>query len=417
MARRQLPFGVRGDGSLDRRDFLASAAHLGAGMLGASAFGLPFAGALAAEPFKLGWVRPTTGRYASSFAPLYVGGLIALDEINAAGGILGRPIVQQEEDDEGSPAKEPAIIKKLQESGVNILCGPTGSSQSLASLAMTTPGKLLQATYANGAELGDGNAYPYHYQCTFNTNQQGAVAVNYLVEVLKVKKVGILQENTAFGEQATASSKAALAKLGLQPVDVQVYPTNAPDLNAYVGNLQKAGAEGIVAWIANIPNAAMAFTAMAALKWAPPITGHNGLFVDAIFDLVPIESLANVYGTHYRSLTYTATESPGAMQQEVARKIATYAEAKGKEAVVAGSPYYDFLHLLKQVIEAEKSFDPVVLKRAFDNVKGYKGMLGTLNFTPSNHTGISAEDIALASVASGRDPKGAHAFRERAKGA
>jgi ABC-type branched-subunit amino acid transport system substrate-binding protein len=415
---RQLPFGLRGDGSLDRRDFLTGAARLGAGLLGASAFGLPLMGsAAAAEPFKLGWLRPTTGRLASSFAVLYVGGLIAVDEINAAGGIMGRPIVRQEEDDEGSPAKEPAIVKKLQESGVNILCGPTGSSQSLASLAVTTPGKVLQATYANGAELGDGNAYPYHYQCTFNTAQQGVVAVNYLVEVLKVKKVGILQENTAFGEQATASSKATLAKFGLQPVDVQVYPLNAPDLNAYVGNLRKAGAEGVVAWIANTPNLAMAFSAMASLKWAPPITGHNGLFIDAIFDLVPIESLRNVYGTHYRSLTYTETQNPGAMQQAVADKIATYPEAKGKGAVVAGSPYYDFLHLLKQVIEAEKSFDPVVLKRALDNVKGYKGMLGTLNFTATNHTGIALEDIALASVASGRTPKGSGCFRELAPGA
>jgi branched-chain amino acid transport system substrate-binding protein len=132
---------------------------------------------------------------------------------------------------------------------------------------------------------------------------------------------------------------------------------------------------------------------------------------------VPIESLRNVYGTHYRTLTYTETENPGAMQQAVADKIAGYAEAKGKGALVAGSPYYDFRHLLKQVIEAEKSFDPAVLKRAIDNVKGYKGMLGPLNFTATNHTGIALEDIALASVASGRSPEGSGCFRERAPGA
>ena len=54
--------------------------------------------------------------------------------------------------------------------------------------------------------------------CTFNTDQQGEIAATYLVETLKVKKVGILQENTAFGEGTAASSKATLKKLGLEPV-------------------------------------------------------------------------------------------------------------------------------------------------------------------------------------------------------
>jgi branched-chain amino acid transport system substrate-binding protein len=410
-------FGLRRDGSLDRRDFLATAGRLGAGVFGASALGLPLLARAETQPFKIGWVRPTTGRLASSFAPLYVGGLIAIDEINAAGGILGRPILRQEEDDEGSPAKEPALVKKYQEAGIDILCGPTGSSQTLASLAVTTPGKMVQATYANAAEIGDGSKYPYHYQCTFNTAQQGEVAVKHLVEVLKVKKVGILQENTAFGEQATGASKATLEELGLKPVDAQVYPLNAPDLNAYVANLRKAGAEGIVAWIANIPNLAMAFNAMASLKWFPPITGHNSLFQDAIFDLVPAEALQNVYGTHYRTLTFTASEAPGEQQQQVAAKIRGFAEAKGLEVVVADSPYFDFLHVLKHVIEGEKSFEPAVIKRALDNLRGYKGMLGTLNFTATTHTGIALEDVALASVLSGRDPRAQGCFRERAKSA
>lgn len=199
-------FGLRRDGSIDRRDFLRTAGRLGVGAFGASSLGL--AGIAAAQQlFSLGWIRPTTGRLASSFSYLYIGGLIAIDEINAQGGILGRPITRVEEDDEASPAKEPAIIKKLQGAGVSFVAGPTGSSQALSSLATTTPAKIIQATYANGAEMGDGGKYPYHYQCTFNTSQQGEIAARYLVETMKLKKIGIIQENTAFGEQATAASR------------------------------------------------------------------------------------------------------------------------------------------------------------------------------------------------------------------
>jgi ABC-type branched-subunit amino acid transport system substrate-binding protein len=408
------PFGLRADGSIDRRDFLRTAGRLGVGAFGASSLGLGSV-ARAQQPFSLGWIRPTTGRLASSFSYLYIGGLIAIEEINAAGGILGRPIARVEEDDEASPAKEPAIIKKLQGSGINFIAGPTGSSQALSSLATTTPAKIIQATYANGAEMGDGTKYPYHYQCTFNTNQQGEIAARYLVEKMKLKKIGILQESTAFGEQATAASRATLKKLGLEPVKVEVYPLNAPDLNAYVGNLRKAGIDGMIAWIANVPNAAMAFNAMNTQKWFLPITGHNGLFLDALFDLVPAEALTNVYGTMYRSLMWTDTTSPGPRQVAFAKKVATFPEGKGSGVPVANSPYYDFLHVLKMVIDGEKTFEPEKIKRALDSVKGYQGLLGTMNFTPENHTAIGIDDIALASVASGKDPKSLGVFREMAK--
>src|SRR5580698_5614104 len=76
---------------IDRRALLRLAARAGVAALGA---GQAFA--QQPPPFKLGWIRPTTGRLASSFAPLYFGGLIAIDEINAAGGILGRPITRVE---------------------------------------------------------------------------------------------------------------------------------------------------------------------------------------------------------------------------------------------------------------------------------------------------------------------------------
>ena len=203
---------------IDRRALLRLAAQAGVALgVGSPAF------AQQQQPFKIGWIRPTTGRLASSFAPLYFGGLIAIDEINAGGGILGRPIVRVEEDDEASPAKEPGIVRKLREQEIGCFVGPTGSSQSLASIAATTSAKTIQSTYAAAAEAGDGKKYPYHYQIMFNTDQQADVCVEYMVQKLGLKKIGILQENTAFGEQAASATKALLRKkFGLSPVSEQV---------------------------------------------------------------------------------------------------------------------------------------------------------------------------------------------------
>jgi len=399
---------ARGDG-IDRRDFLQAAAALGAGL------GLPTVFAQGAQPLEVGWIRPTTGRLVSTFLPLFAGGVIAMDEINAAGGILGRPLVRVDEDDEASPAKQPAVAKKLLDRKPLAFVGPVGSSQALASLAFTTRAKMPQATYANAAELADGAKYPYHYQLSFNTAIQAEVIVRHLVEKLGLRKIGVIQENTAFGEQGTASTLAICKKLGITPVAIEIYPLTAPNLGAYIGNLRKAGAEGLVSWISTIPSAAMAFNAMHQQKWYPPVAGHNGLFIESIFDLVPPEAVERVYGTYYKSLTWSATEAPGERQVAYAKKIAAMPEAKGSEVNVAAGPYYDFLHLLKTVIEAEKSFDPDRIKRALDNTRNHKGMLGNLSFSETNHCGISPDDVVLASVASAKDPKAMKVFRERAK--
>ena len=323
-----LPFGIQPDGSLDRRAFLLSAGQLGVGMMGMGAAPLLMA---QQQNFTVGWVRPSTGRLASSFAPLYVGGLIAIEEINAAGGILGRPIVRKEEDDEASPAKQPTVMKKISDAGVGALVGPTGSSQTLASLAFTTPAKIIQSTYAFAADLGDGRKYPYHYQCSYNTDHQAEAATRHLVDVLKLKKIAILQESTAFGEQVGNACVAALKKRGLTAVAREVYPISAPDLNSYVGNLRKAGADGVLAWIANTPNAAMAFNAMHTQKYYPQVAGHNGLFFERLLDLVPMDAIRGATGTHYKALTWTDKQGIGARQLAFAKKLEKYPEVKGME--------------------------------------------------------------------------------------
>ena len=410
MSDKLLPFGLDADGSLDRRGFLSTAGRLGVGMMGMGAAPLLMA---QQQQFTVGWVRPSTGRLASSFAPLYVGGLIAIEEINAAGGILGRPIVRKEEDDEASPAKQPTVMKKVIDANANALVGPTGSSQALASLAFTTPAKLIQSTYAFAADLGDGKRYPYHYQCSYNTDHQAEAAVRHLADTLKLKKIGILQENTAFGEQVGNACKESLKRRGLKAVSVEVYPITAPDLNSYISNLRKAGADGVLAWIANTPNAAMAFNAMHSQKYYPQVAGHNGLFLERLLDLVPMEAIRGATGTHYKALTWTDKEQPGPRQQAFAKKLAQYSEVKGMETAVVMSPYYDFLHLLKAVIEQEKSFEPEKLKRALDNVKGFDALVGKISFTPENHTGLGPDELAMGTLISVKKPQAAGLFRER----
>ena len=397
---------LRPDGRIDRRSFLAGAASLGV-----SAFALP--AAAQSGPVNIGWVRASTGRLASLYAPQFVGGLIAVDEINAAGGIMGRPIARLEEDDEASPAKQPQVAKKLLDAKPLAVVGPSGSSQALASVVFTGPAKVLQACNAAAAEMGDGTKYPYHYQCMTNTVRQSEIMVRHLRDVMNVKRIGVLQENTAFGEQGTAATLTLLKSLGVTDVPVEVYPLTAPDLSPYIRNLRNANVDGVVAWIATVPAAATAFNAMYRLKWNPPVVGHNGICTETIFDHVPPEAVANVYSTYYKNLTWWGSKPPGDRQIAYAKKIAAYPESKAVETYVATAPYYDFVYLLKHGVETARSWEPEKIKAVLDNTRGFKGMLGTFSFTPTNHSGLAVDELVLVSIVSARSPQALGVFRER----
>ncbi|VTU40001.1 ABC transporter substrate-binding protein [Variovorax sp. PBL-E5] len=398
---------TRPDGRIDRRSLLGLAGGLAMGT-GLGAAGL----ARAADPFKIGWVRPTTGRFASSFAPLYVPGLMAIDEINAAGGILGRAIERIEVDDEAAPAKQPGVMKKIQGDGVQYVVGPTGDAQCLASLPTSTAANTVQACFTNGTKPMDGVTFPYSYVLFHSVQMIADLCIDHF-HAKGARKFGVLVENTSAGEAAIAACKPSLARYQLEPTTVQVFPLNSGTVGPYIANLRKAGTEVIVSFIGSTPPAALVLNAMAEQQWFPPITGHAGLMYEALFDLVPKEALQNASAVIFKGLSWTASEPPGKRQQDFAKKMLTYPDVNAPYNVASG-PFYDFIYLLKSVIEQEKTFDTRKVKAALDRVKGFQGVRCKLSFTPDNHCGVTSDEIVLASVMSAKDPRsGNSVFRER----
>ena len=366
------------------------------------------------DTIKIGSARAMTGLVASSFAPLYVSVKIAVEEINAAGGILGRPIEIIEADDESSPAKEPAVMRKLIDSGAMALLGPVGSSHTIAAATTTTAAKIIHAGGGWAEELADGLKYPYHYQFTYNTGHQGEAIARMIVDKLKLKKVGILQENSALGESGGAATTRALKKRGVDPVGVEVYPPNATDLKVYLNKLRAAGADALVLWNSPVQGMLLTAAGLQAMKWYPALLGGNSLFSNTVLENTDPEVLKNAYGTLIKTMTYSATESPGPRQVAYAKRVVTFPESKFWEINAAISPFYDYLHLLKQVVETEKRFDTERIKKAFDATRNYDGMIGSISFSPENHCALTGDQMVMATLLSGKDPRSMHVFRERA---
>jgi branched-chain amino acid transport system substrate-binding protein len=404
--------GAHGAGkSLSRRQLLVQGAALSAGLA------LPAVRSVLAqgsgEPFRFGLIKALTGRVASAYAPLYVGARIALEEINASGGILGRKVEIIEDDDEGTPAKEPAVVRALQEKKIDILLGPVGTSPTLTALSVTTPAKLIHTGGSFAEEAADGKTYPYHFQFNFNSRLSAGLTVDYFAANFKDKKIGIIQESFASSEAISKTVIAGLKEKGITPVGYEIFPGNTPDIKSYLRTLQRAGTEVLIVSTGIASNSALIFNALRSIDWYPPMYGYSGLMSDALLDILPPEALARVSVAHLKAFSYSASKSPAERQVAYVKKMLTYPEAKGQEPNAAVSPFYDAMYAYKWAIENAKSTDPDKVKATMETLKGFAGMAGTLSLTAENHCALGADSLTWCKLASAKDPRAMGAFRER----
>ncbi|WP_328436366.1 ABC transporter substrate-binding protein [Streptomyces sp. NBC_00444] len=410
---------------LSRRDLLRSSGRFGL----AAAMGLGAAPALAAcggsdnagdadGQARLGWIQPASGALASAYKPAYAAARLAVREINEAGGLLGRPLKLLEEDDEGKPGTQPMVARRLLRDRPQFALGPTGSSQAVASASVLGRAEVLQSAWGVAERLGDGGQFPFHYQLVFNTRQQAAAVARYLCEVRDLRKVGLLVENSEYGEAIRDAFTAVLDdRYGTRPVSVQVFNQAAPDMTPFVKQLDRDGAAAVGLFSGQPQTSVLTLRAMAATGFAPPVVSHELSYIKA-YDAFPEELMERLYTTTYAAFSYRPGETPAqGPAMEYARRIAAEPTAAGLEFTAATSPYYDFLKLLADLVEREKTLAPDKLKAAFDKVTDHQGPRGRISFTSARHTGIDDGALVVASLLSAKRKQSVHGiFRELAPG-
>lgn len=380
-----------GGGLIGRRNFMAGMA------VGSAVLAAPKT-LRAADSLRIGWVRPLTGPMASSFVGNFAAGDIALEEINAAGGILGRRLEKFEVDDAGSPAQQPIALRQLAEEGINIVVGPVGSSQTLAALAVSTPAEMLHCGYITASEGGDGKRYPFHYQCSFTVAAQAVLYADFL-KARGIGKVGVLVEDSAAGTSVLDALQQELPKRGMTLTGSRVAPLRSNDMTPFLRDLRAGGAEALCVFVANSIDATQVFVGLDRLTWQPLIVGHTGLFYASSSDAIPASGrYADVYGASYRSLTFTGDEAPEPRLRGYIDRILGFGLADAALAPAATSPFYDFLHVIAAAATATGSVESGPIKAWLDQMRDHRGIFGAMAFTPEDHTAYGPGEAAMAQV-------------------
>ena len=359
--------------------------------------------ASANKPIIVGMDADMSSGAAVSGEAIKRGAQIAIDEINARGGVLGSPLALMVMDHRGNPARGKDNIEELSEvDGVVAVVGGIHTPVALAQLDLIHQNELIYlSAWAAGTPVVDNGRDPnYVFRVSVRDQFAGEFLLTAAVE-RGHKSPCLLLEETGWGRSNERAFGAAAKKLSTSIVDLQWFNWGVADLSTHLRLFKERGCD-VVMLVANPSEGAVAIQSMLSLDKAQrlPIISHWGItggdFGAAVgqdfseIDLVFLQTYSFIKPTH---------------PERASELITTYIErfdgvsnAEEIPAPVGTAHAYDLIHLLAMAMEQAGTTDRSKVREALENLPEYKGLIRDYSpaFTADRHDALDARDFSLA---------------------
>lgn len=316
-------------------------------------------GGSGSSTIKIGGVAPLSGGVAVYGVECKNGIDLAIEEINAAGGINGKTLEFICEDDEGDPAKSVNAYKKLvTNDGVEYVIGSLTSGCTIALTNLAQNQKILQiAPAATATAVTD--AGNYIFRACFIDPFQGRVGGKFAFENLSAKKAAILYDiGNDYSVGLTENFESEFTKLGGSIVSKESYATGDKDFNAQLTKI-KAAKPDVVYLPDYYGTVALIAKQLRAQGIDTPIVGADGW--DGLTENAGDEVLNGYYSNHYAE----DSDSP-AVQKFVGSFKAKYNKSPNSFAALG----YDSVYMLKDAILKAGTTDGEKVRAAFETTDG-----------------------------------------------
>jgi len=323
-----------------------------------------------AKPIKIGQIIPITGEAAESGKYHKQGAEIAVDKINAAGGINGRKIqIVLEDDQTTNPGGVAALQKLLEDKEIPVILGSIRSTQVQAMLPTINEAKIPVAIGGTNYGLTHaGSQWVFRFRP--HDGMSAKVIAKFMIEEQKQKKVGIVHASDAFGNGGRDMLTPAVKELGGEVLFTQGYNNQEKDFTAVVQGLKNSGATGLGTYMTFSTDLGIFARQLkqqgVQVKWvgSPSITALDGrnLAGDAL------------YGT-YGVTDFHVEASP-------ASKAFTQAyKAKfNQEPDLYAAWCYDAVIVFAEAMKKAPDLKPENLRKAILGIQKFPGAEGEYNF-------------------------------------
>lgn len=316
-----------------------------------------------ADKYYIGGIGPTTGATAIYGTAVKNGAQIAVDEINAAGGINGKQIEYRFEDDQNDAEKAVNAYNTLKDWGMQMLVGTTTTAPCIAVAGKTASDNLFQITPSASSpdvlSSGNGNIF----QVCFTDPNQGIASAQYIAENKLAKKIGIIYDSSDVYSSGIEEKFEAEAKTqGLNIVSKAAFTADSKtDFGTQLQKAKDAGADLLFLPI-YYQEASIILKQADTMGYKPKFFG-----VDGMDGILTVENFDTKLAEDVMLLTPFAAD---AKDKTVQNFVKTYKEKYKDTPNQFAADSYDAVYALKAAIEESKATTDMSASDMCDALKG-----------------------------------------------
>ncbi|MGH7944774.1 MAG: ABC transporter substrate-binding protein [Opitutaceae bacterium] len=316
-----------------------------------------------------GEIVSLTGKEAAWGQASHQGAVLAIEQLNAAGGILGKRIELLTEDNQSKPGETATITKKLisRHHVIGIL-GEDASSRSLEAAPICQAGKIpmiCSSSHPGVTETGD-----YVFRTTFTTPFEGRILANFARNSLRLRRVAVLSSaSAAYSIDIAKWFKDRFIAVGGEVVLELKYFEGDKDFKAQLTAIKASSVDAIFV-PANYMEAALICVQARELGLSMALLGCAGWEAPALFAV----GGTAVEGCYYA--TAFSDDDPGAVTQKFVRDFR--ARYNGQTPDAFAGLRYDAAMLLAAAIRQAGTSNPQAIRDALAATKDFPGVTGTI---------------------------------------
>ncbi|MDY7577137.1 branched-chain amino acid ABC transporter substrate-binding protein [Herbaspirillum sp. RTI4] len=324
------------------------------------------------QTVKIGFSSPLTGPQASAGKDNQGGVQLAIERLNAQGLVVGGKKVKFEllsEDDQADPRTGVSVAQKLVDQGIKAIVGPYNSGVTIPASRVYNEAGIVIATVASNPKITQ-QGFQYLYRVAASDSQLGGRMALYAAKELKLKKVAVIDDRTAYG-QGLADEFVKVAKAnGIDIVSRDFTNDKASDFSAILTSIKGRKPDGVFLG-GYAPQGGPIKRQMVQLGIDVPLMGGDGICSPEMGRLGGDSIGERVYCTQ-----------GGALLDKLAdgRRFAADYQTKFKRpAETYAASFYDGMMLIAKAMKAANSVEPKTYGPALAAIK-YKGVSGNYEF-------------------------------------
>ncbi|CAK0762610.1 TRAP-type transport system periplasmic protein [Gammaproteobacteria bacterium] len=322
------------------------------------------------------------------------GAMLAINEINEHGGVLGRRLALIAKDDRGLPERG---IRNIDDfvafPNLVAIIGGSTSNVVLREIDATHQARVpMLIPRAAATRIIDNGYYPnFIFRLSVSDSDSGTFLINHSLE--HAQRPALLLNNAELGRENYQVLTEALQRRGIAPVAVEWFDSGEYDFPVHLSRIEASGAD-IVVVVATTAESIRIVNAMAERLHPLPMISHWGMSNSNMRDEAR-SALNKVDLTFIQSFSFLTAQTPKSLDV-TQRYLATFDASSARDIFVPDSTAhaYDLVHLLALAITAAGTTDREAVRDALEHLDTHEGLIKTYHqpFTPKQHEALSTDD-------------------------